>query len=60
MCITGYCLKYSFKDYREKIHNFGACIYINIRSLPDKLDNLKKILAHLDNEQIHFDAVKLF
>ena len=34
-------------------------MHINIRSLPDKFDRLKKILTNLDNEKIQFDAILL-
>ena len=45
------------KDYRQ--NSKFSCMHINIRSLPDKFDSLKKILTHLDNEKIQFDAILL-
>ena len=34
-------------------------MHINIRSLSNKSDKLKKFLKNLDKEQIHFDAILL-
>ena len=45
------------KDYRQ--NSKFSCMHINIRSLPDKFDRLKKILTNFDNEKIQFDAILL-
>ena len=45
------------KDYRQ--NSKFSCMHINIRSLPDKFDRLKKFLTNLDNEKIQFDAILL-
>ena len=47
----------NLKDY-QKSTKF-SCMHINIRSLPDKFDKLKNILANLHNEKIQFDAILL-
>ena len=45
------------KDYRQ--NSKFSCMHLNIRSLPDTFDKLKKFLTNLDNEKIQFDAILL-